>query len=79
MICPNPNCKRDLDDVPKGKEKGFVYETDKSDGLPFIRRGRVCTNCGFIFETIEEPTGDPYHKRANRDLPNQLKMFEEKK
>jgi len=79
VICPNPDCKRDLYDVPRHKMHGYVHKTDPSDGLPYIRRGRVCTNCGFMFETIERATGAPYHKRAPGDLPNQLKMFDDPK
>ncbi|TAK59413.1 MAG: hypothetical protein EPO24_07700 [Bacteroidetes bacterium] len=72
MICPK--CKRDLTDVPREKLPGYVYETDDSFGLPFIRRGRACTNCGFIFETEETATGEPYHKRGPRELPGQTRM-----
>ncbi len=79
MICPNKDCKRDLHDVPRHKNRGYVYKVDPSDGLSFIRRGRVCTNCGLTFETIETATGAPYHKRAPGESPNQIKMFEENK
>lgn len=72
MICPN--CKYDHDDVPKDKVPGYVYEVDKHSGMSFIRRGRVCTRCNFIYETIEKATGLPYHKRTPGELPNQTKM-----
>ena len=61
MECPV--CKED---------NNRVYKTDDNLYMPFIRRGRICLNCGAIFETNEKATMREYHKNP-RD-PQQVEM-----
>jgi ribosomal protein S27AE len=61
MICPK--CKYDYKDVEEGELPGGVVRVDDHFYKTFRRLGRRCTNCGFIAEFIEKPTGDPFYKR----------------
>lgn len=61
MICPK--CKYDYKDVEEGELPGGVVRVDDHFYKTYRRLGRRCTNCGFIAEFIEKPTGDPFYKR----------------
>ncbi len=52
MKCPN--C---------GEDRNRVHRTDDSSYLPHVRRARLCLVCHTVFETVEQPTGEPYFKR----------------
>ncbi len=51
-----------------GEDSNLVHRTDDSSYLPHIRRARLCRNCHFVFETVEQATGDRYFKRKEAAL-----------
>lgn len=71
MICPK--CKYDYKDVEDGELPGGVVRVDDHFYKSYRRLGRRCTNCGFIAEFIEKPTGDPFYKRSATEVINSRK------
>jgi len=65
MICPK--CKFDYKDVEEGELPGGVVRVDDHFYKVYRRVGRRCSNCGFVAEFIERPTGEPYYKRVDRN------------
>lgn len=72
MICPK--CKYDYKDVEDGELPGGVVRVDDHFYKSFRRLGRRCTNCGFIAEFIERPTGDAYYKRSAAEVLSSRKQ-----